>query len=61
MLDVELWAQIRRMKQVEGLSQREIHRRTGIHRDTVRRALEAPKPPSYGPRQIGRASCRERV
>src|SRR5947209_15907045 len=38
------------MKHVEGLSQREIHRRTGIHRDTIRRALGAPKPPSYGPR-----------
>lgn len=50
MLDVEQWAQIRRMKHVEGLSQREIRRRTGIHRDTIRRALESPEPPSYGPR-----------
>lgn len=50
MLDVEQWADIRRMKNVEGLSQREIHRRTGAHRDTIRRALEAPHPPSYGPR-----------
>ncbi len=50
MLDVEQWAQIRRMKHVEGLSQREIHRRTGAHRDTIRRALAAPRPPSYGPR-----------
>jgi transposase len=50
LLDVEQWAQIRRMKHVEGLSQREIHRRTGIHRDTIRRALSAPKPPRYGPR-----------
>ena len=50
MLDVEQWAEIRRMKQVEGLSQREIHRRTGAHRDTIRRALAQPKPPSYGPR-----------
>jgi transposase len=38
------------MKHVEGLSQREIHRRTGAHRDTIRRALAQPKPPSYGPR-----------
>jgi transposase len=51
LLDVEQWAQIRRMKHVEGLSQREIHRRTGAHRDTIRRALAQPKPPSYGPRQ----------
>jgi transposase len=50
LLDVEQWAQIRRMKHVEGLSQREIHRRTGVHRDTIRRVLVAPKPPSYGPR-----------
>ncbi len=50
MLDVEQWAEIRRMKHVEGLSQREIHRRTGIHRDTIRRALESSRPPSYGPR-----------
>jgi transposase len=50
LLDVEQWAEIRRMKHVEGLSQREIHRRTGAHRDTIRRALAAPKPPNYGPR-----------
>jgi transposase len=50
LLDVEQWAQIRRMKHVEGLSQREIHRRTGAHRDTIRRALAQRKPPSYGPR-----------
>ncbi len=51
MLDVEQWAEIRRMQHVEGLSQREIQRRTGIHHDTIRRALASPKPPSYGPRQ----------
>jgi transposase len=49
-LDVEQWAEIRRMKHVEGLAQRAIHRRTGIHRDTIRRALESSGPPSYGPR-----------
>src|SRR4051794_37996307 len=38
------------MKHVEGLTQRETHRRTGIHRDTIRRALESPEPPRYGPR-----------
>jgi hypothetical protein len=42
--------EIRRMKQVEGLSQREICRRTGIHRDTIRKALASPTPPSYAPR-----------
>ncbi len=50
MLDVEQWAEIRRMSRVEQLSQREIKRRTGIHRDTIRRALASPQPPSYGPR-----------
>ena len=41
------------MKHVEGLSQREIRRRTGVHRDTIRRALSSPQPPSYGPRPRG--------
>ena len=50
MLSVEQWAEIRRMSNVEGLSQREIRRRTGVHRDTIRRALASPEPPSYGPR-----------
>ena len=50
MLDVEQWAEIRRMSNVEGLTQRAIHRRTGIHRDTIRRALDSSQPPSYGPR-----------
>jgi transposase len=49
-LGVEQWAEIRRMKHVERLSQREIHRRTGVHRDTIRKALASPEPPSYGPR-----------
>jgi transposase len=50
LLGVEQWAEIRRMRHVEGLSQREIHRRTGVHRDTIRRALASAVPPSYGPR-----------
>jgi transposase len=50
LLGVEQWAEIRRMRHVERLSQREIHRRTGVHRDTIRRALASPEPPSYGPR-----------
>jgi transposase len=50
LLGVELWAEIRRLKHVEGLSQREIHRRTGVHRDTIRNALASPTPPVYGPR-----------
>jgi hypothetical protein len=50
LLGVEQWAEIRRMSKVERLSQREIHRRTGVHRDTIRKALASPEPPSYGPR-----------
>jgi transposase len=50
LLSVEQWAEIRRMANVEGLSGREIRRRTGVHRDTIRRALASSEPPSYGPR-----------
>jgi len=34
---------------MEGLSIREINRRTGIHRDTISKyiSLEEPKPPKY--------------
>jgi transposase len=44
---VQQWAEIRRMKFVEGLSGHEIHRRTGLHRKTIRRALESDEPPRY--------------
>ena len=47
MVRVELWAEIRRMRFVEGLAIREIRRRTGLHRETIRRALSAPTPPCY--------------
>jgi transposase len=50
LLGVELWAEIRRLKYVEGVSQREIHRRTSVHRDTIRNALASSTPPVYGPR-----------
>jgi predicted DNA-binding protein (UPF0251 family) len=35
---VEQWAEILRLRFVNGLSQREIRRRTGLHRDTIRKA-----------------------
>ena len=38
---MEQWAEVRRMKRVEGLSAREISRRTGLARDTVLRLLAA--------------------
>ena len=47
MLDVRRWAEIRRMREVEGLSIHEIVRRTGHDRNTVRRALRRAGPPRY--------------
>ncbi|MBA2440696.1 MAG: IS21 family transposase, partial [Thermoleophilaceae bacterium] len=47
-MGVEQWAEIRRLAYVEGLSQREIRRRTGAGRDTIRKAVAAAEPPSYG-------------
>jgi transposase len=44
---VEQWAEIRRMHRVERLSIREISRRTGLHRKTIRRALSSDSPPRY--------------
>jgi transposase len=44
---VEQWAEIRRMHRVERLSIREIQRRTGLHRRTIRRALASDEPPRY--------------
>jgi transposase len=50
---VEQWAEIRRMHRVERLSIREIGRRTGLHRKTVRRALSSEVPPRYSRAPIG--------
>jgi len=44
---VEQWAEIRGLHFVGGLSQREICRQTGLHRDTIRRALNSEQPPVY--------------
>jgi transposase len=44
---VEQWAEIRRLHFVKGLGIREIHRRTGLHRDTIRRAISSDGPPVY--------------
>jgi transposase len=44
---VEQWAEIRRLHFVKGLSQREIRRRTGLHRDTIRRAVNSSEPLVY--------------
>jgi transposase len=50
---VEQWAEVRRMHRVEGLSGREISRRTGLHRDTVARLLAATAPPKYERVSVG--------
>ncbi len=47
MIGVEQWAEIRRLYFVEKRSKRAIHRLTGVHRDTITRALESETPPKY--------------
>jgi transposase len=44
---VEQWAEVRRLHRVERVSIREISKRTGLHRKTIRRALAAAEPPRY--------------
>jgi transposase len=41
------------MHRVEGLSGREISRRTGLHRDTIARLLVAPEAPRYERKPAG--------
>jgi transposase len=53
LVDVEQWAEIRRMRFVAGLSIREIVRRTGRDRNTVRRALRSERAPRYARRPVG--------
>ena len=50
MVRVQEWAEIRTMHLVERPSIKEITRRTGHSRNTIRAALRSPEPPSYGPR-----------
>ena len=54
MVGVQQWAEIRRMHFVAGLSIKEIARRTGRDRNTIRRALRSGEPPRY--RRAERAS-----
>jgi transposase len=46
-IGVEQWAEIRRLYFVEKRSRRAIHRLTGVHRDTITRALVSEAPPRY--------------
>src|SRR5699024_9618666 len=47
MINVEDWAEIRRLYRAEGIAIKEIVRRLGISRNTVRRALASDEPPKY--------------
>lgn len=47
MLEVEQWAELRRDHFVAGISIKELARRTGLDRNTVRRALRSSQPPRY--------------
>jgi transposase len=46
-IGVEQWAEVRRLYFVEKRSKRAIHRLTGLHRDTITRALRSEAPPRY--------------
>jgi transposase len=46
-LNVEDWAEIRRLSRSEGMPIKAIARVLGISKNTVRRALRAPEPPKY--------------
>lgn len=49
-MDVSQWAEIRRLYEVEKLSQSQIARHLGCHRRTVRRAIAQTEPPTTTPR-----------
>jgi hypothetical protein len=51
-LEVERWAELRREHFVRGVGIKELVRRTGLSRNTVRSALRSDAPPSF--------RCRER-
>jgi len=50
---VEDWAEIRRLHRAEGVAIKEIVRRLGIRRNTVRKALASDEPPKYQRRPKG--------
>ena len=47
MLDVERWAELRREHFVRGVSIKELVRRTGLARNTIRAALRSDAPPEF--------------
>jgi hypothetical protein len=46
-LDVERWAELRREHFVRGVPIRELARRTGLARNTIRAALRPDAPPTF--------------
>jgi len=46
-VDVERWAELRRERFVRGVSIKELSRRTGLSRNTIRVALRSTEPPRY--------------
>jgi transposase len=46
-LDVERWAELRREHFVRGVSIKELVRRTGLSRNTIRAALRSSEPPAF--------------
>lgn len=49
--DPEQWARIRYRVLVEGVTQRQVARETGISPNTVRKMLRKSQPVPYGPRE----------
>ncbi len=47
MINVEDWAEIRRLHRAEGMGIKAIARRLGVARNTVRAALRSDEPPRY--------------
>ncbi len=47
MLNVEQWAELRRLHVIEKVGIRELARRFGVDRNTVRRAIRSAEPPKY--------------
>jgi transposase len=60
---VEQWAELRRLHLVEGVSIKELVRRSGLARQTVRRAVRSAEPPRYArpPRGSKLDPFRERI
>jgi lambda repressor-like predicted transcriptional regulator len=53
LLDVELWAELRREHFVRGVAIKKLERRTGLSRNTIRRALRSDVPVGHGQTRLG--------